>query len=348
MIDNEVMEEAYGKINTKSFLNTFIYTKLGDNGESSEQDLLFFIKSGTRINKNSKAFEQIKADVKVRQTTAVLYRVLMLDSVELVMANKELPSSFKVFYDRDIKYPDKKANRVFIDVTGLIRYNNGMFYCKEIDKFCAYLMGALVLLTYYNDPGRLITNANIVRYSAQCYTKLFTGVLDSLRVSNYTDNKLKISFIVIIFFLYNLVGKDLESSEKLAANILSINPRDASAYTYYYDATDDMVNIDVFIRFLAEMFKMNGLTTDVFINRWIMMYGKGTMYGCELFPMFLIMMTNTYSGAYVNGSGQKTIENYCSREMVTLATTLLRAGADLYDKGFHYESALRDDLDSKK
>lgn len=330
----------------KTFAGTFIYSMKDESGHDTESALLDFILNASRVNKKSDAFAEIINQVKVRQTTAVLLRVLMLDNVVLCIGTKELPASFKVFEAKDVKSINK-AKTLFIDVTGLIKLQNGYFACKEIDKLCAYLMAATVTLVYNDNTLRITTNASIVKESTICFMKLFCAVLDNLRVINFDENRNKIAYIVAVYFLYNMVGKDIKLARVSAANLSPADPRECPAYDLYYNENTDMENIDTFVKFLAETFKLKGLTTDVFISRWIMLYGTGTMYGTELLPNFLTIITNAYSGSYINR--QKMIENICGKDMVDLSTTLLRVGADVYDKGFTYTAVGKTDLaDLKK
>lgn len=325
----------------KTFANTYIYTLKDESGHTTEGALLEFILKSERINKTSEAFASVLNDIKVRQTTAVLYRVLMMDQVVLCFNTKELPASFKVFTAKDLKDQTKKK-KVFIDLTGLVKFKNGYFVCKETDKLCAYLMTALVNLLYYTNPAKITTNTSILRSSTICFSKLFCGVLDNLRVINYEENKTKIAYISAVYYLYNLVGKDIKSARSTAASVIGLPVKDASAYDIYYDEEVNFVSINSFIQFLAETFKLKDLTTNVYIARWIFIYGKGTMYGVELLPSFLSLLMNAFSGSYINN--QKMIENICAQDMVDVSTMILRVGADTFDKGFTYDVHAREEL----
>ena len=329
----------------KNYGDTFIYSKKDTNGNSAEQNLLEFVLKSDRIDKNSDAFKPVREAIKTRQTTAVLYRMLMNDMVILCIGTKELPASFKVFEAKDLRAA-KKDRKIFIDVTGLVKLNNGYFVCKEIDKLCAYLSGALINAIYYEDPNRLLNNAAIIKSSSFCYTKMFVGILDYLRITGYADNAAKITYIVATYYLYNLMDKDIKSARATAANLVGINIKEAEGYNFYYDYEKDFEDINIFVTFLADTFKLKGLSTDVFIDRWIYLYGKGTMYGAEIFPAFIIVLAYAYSGSYINN--QKRIETTCSRDMVTVVTTVLNSGSEMFDKGFHYESAFeREELADK-
>ena len=331
----------------KTFANTFIYSKTDDNGRSTEQALIEFIlkssKDRTRLNKNSTAFKPILAAIKERQKTAVLFRVLMNPNVVLAISptGKELPASFKVFCAQDVAATDKKK-KIFIDVTGLIKEESGYFNCKDIDKLCAYLFGAAVMGTYYYDNPKITNNANIVKGSAECFVKMFCGVLDGLRVINYTENSTKIKYIAAVYYLYNLVQKDLNTAEQMAIAVAGIDAKTANAYRFYYEE-EHLENINTLINHLTQTFNMKGLTTDVYINKWLNMYGNGTMYGTELMPSFLIIMTNVYSGSYINRAN--TIEAMCGRTMVSLCETLLRVTGEYYDKGAVYSRVDGGDVD---
>lgn len=330
----------------KSYANTFIYSKKDESGHDTELALIKFIKMSQRVNKNSEAFKTIQNEIKVRQKTAILYRVLMMEDVVLCINDKELPASFKVFQANDIAVVGVQKPKVFIDVTGLLKLANGFYVCKEIDKLCTYLFDALIYLLYYQNNARIVSNTSIVKTSAVCFAKLFVNVFDNLRVIGFAENRAKITYIATVYYLYNIMQKDISSAQKTASAVLSMNVKDTYAFDFYYNYKTDFENIDTFVTFLADTFKLKGMETDIFISRWITLYGKGTMYGLELLPPFLCIIANAYSGAYVNN--QKTIELICNREMIELSTTILRIGADSYDRGFKYESCLRDDLTERK
>ena len=320
----------------KTYNDTYIYNKSADSEGSMERSLIEFIRTSNRINKNSSAFEQIKNQVKVRQTTAVLYRILMNNNVILCEGKAEAPASFKVFTAKDILTDKKK--KVFIDVTGLFKLNNGMYFCKEVDKLCAYLIMALVQFLYYDNNQRLIDNNVVAKSSMDCFIRLFTGILDNLRVANFAENRNKISYIAGVYYGYAVMCKPLDSARKYAISVTGTNVKDASGYDYWYKL-EDFKDINTFITFLTDSFHLNGLTTGVFLTRYMQIYGKGTIFGLELLPSFISTITNAYSGSFINS--QKTIEKFCGREMINLSTEILRLGAEIYSTGFTYETNVK-------
>lgn len=323
----------------KTFANTYIYSKKDENGKTTEQELINYIlkssQAKTRINKNSTAFIPVANMVKERQKTAVLYRMLMNPDVVLAISptGKELPSSFKVFESVDLASTNKRK-RIFIDCTGLIKYEDGYFQCKEIDKLCTYLFNAVVIGTYYEDSLKITNNSQIVKSSTWCFTKMFCAVLDQMRVVNYNENRLKIAYITACYFSYALLQKDVDSSTVVASNAAEIDTKTAKAYNIYFNEDEHFQSIDTFITYLADMFKLKGLNTGIYVNKWLTMYGNGSLYALELLPSFLTVITSAYSGAYVNR--QNIIESICGKELVTLSEALLRVGANVFDKGFTY------------
>ena len=71
---------------------------------------------------------------------------------------------------------------------------------------------------------------------------------------------------------------------------------------------------------------LNKLTLDTIVEKWMYVYGTGTVFALELFPAFSNMITDSFVGAYINN--QKTIEKVAGTGMVTFTKTILTIGAD--------------------
>ena len=321
---------------TKNFKDCYLYYMTNSSGDAVESLLYSFLIKGQRINYADQSFKPVRDELKSRVTAAVLYRMLQKGAVTLVTNDVELPASFKVMYAKDIKSPGKKST-VFMDMTGLIHYNNGIFTCKDIDKFSTYLIGALVNYLYYKTPDKIIRNANLQKYSVSAFVKMFAGVLDYLRVTGYMENREKILYIAGVYFAYSVIGLDVNQAKNVSQAANKISTKDASSFDYFYVVEDDFENIDTFITSLANTFKLTGLTTSIIVEKWLFRYGKGSMFALELYPAFLSTMGYAYSGTYVNN--WKGIESVCGRDMVDLVNLILRIGADEFQGGFTYESA---------
>ncbi len=319
----------------KTFADCAIYAKVDEAGFSTERALITFIMSADRIDISSNAFKGVVSQLKSRAQSAVVIRMLQQGNVVLGIASKELSPSMKVFYAKDIK-AGNKSKKVFVDVTGIITLENGFFVCKNIDKFAAYLLGVLIMETYYTDPNKFISNGALQKLSTTSFIKLYCALLNELRMPGYINNKAKIQYIVGVYFAHTVMGLELPQARLVASSAMSMNKQEAATIDFYY-SEDDLKNIYAFTESITKTFKLKDLTTDGLINKWIYAYGKGTMYALELYPAFLTLVMYAYSGSYINN--MKRIESVLKGELVEIANIVLRVGNDAYAKGFKYESA---------
>ena len=322
----------------KSYANSYLYTRI----PNYERNILEYVMKAERIDKNSEAFSGIIADTKRRQTSAVLSRVLMRDDVVLCTYTKPLPASFKVFACKDVR--NDGSLKVFIDCSGLVVLKNGFLVCNKIDILCTYLLSAMTMLVYHSEPLRLVNNSTIVQSGTECFVSLSSHIFDYLRLNGYAENRIKIAYILAMYFQVSLLGLDRgdNSTKNLAAKVAGVQLRDINAMEIYY-SDEDLLNIDTLLNSITKTFKTNGMTTDVFVEKWNWFYGTGTHFACELFTAFATMITNAYCGSYINN--QKTIEKCCGRSMVEFTNAILRVGSETIDNGFRYESSIdRDSL----
>lgn len=314
----------------KTYDNSYLFNS---QMEKHHRVLMEFILKADRIDKNSDAFKGIIEAVKRQQTSAVLYNVLMRNDVVLCIHNPELSRAFKVFEAKDLKFKD--GPKVFIDVTGLIKLNDGYFDCKKIDVFITYLFGALSYILYRQNPVKLVNNSNLSISGTECFVALFDYIIDYLRIIGFSANKSKISYLAGLYFLYHMMGKDLDNYTKnIAAKVAGLSANEIKAYDLYLtNYEEDFKDIHNFISMISELFKLKGLTEEVFISKWIYLFGTGTEFATELFTSLSVMITNAYCGSYV--LNQKQIEKCCGSSMVKYAAALLKIGTDELDnRGF--------------
>ena len=274
--------------------------------------------------------------VKREQRSSVLYSILQRDDVVLCIRTPELPRAFKVFEAKDVRV--KNASKVFIDVTGLIKLNGNYFDCKNISVLVTYLFGALTYILYRENPIKLTNNSNITIAGTECYVAVVNYIIDYLRIIGYSANKDKILYLTGLFYLYNLMGKDLDNySKNIAAKIAGLSTSNLRSYDLYFEEEKDFKNIDTFITLIADTFKLKGLTTEVFMHQWIYLMGEGTQFCTELFTSFSILITNAYCGSYV--VNQKQIERCCGKSMVNYSLALLKLGSEeIENKAYWGES----------
>ena len=328
-------------IEQKTFSDSYVYNyDKNANGRPITKEinrkLIEYVTSAERIDKNSEAFQGIKQEVKRQQSFTLLYSVLMRDDVVLMINNVELPRAFKVFEAIDLKEVGKKR-KVFIDATKLLELSNGYYKCNNIFQFITYLTESVTYLLYRNEPISLLNNSNITIAATECYIGCFSFILDYLRIIGYSESRSKIQYLAGLFFQYNLMGKELNNYTKnVAAKIAKISSQEIKQYELYYEP-ENFTNIDTFISMIADTFKLKGLTTEVFITRWIFHFGRGTEYGIDLFTSFCNMINAAYCGAYI--VNQKQIEKSCGSSMVKLTTEIMSVGSSSLDKSYWSENA---------
>jgi hypothetical protein len=325
----------------KTFSDSYVYNyDKNSNGKLIAKEinakLIEYITTAERIDKKSEAFEGIKQEVKRQQSFSLLYSILMRDDVVLMVNTIEMPRAFKVFEAIDLKEVGKKR-KVFIDVTKLLELSNGFYKCNNIFQFITYLSESVTYLLYRNDPIKFMNNSNVTISATECYVSCFSFILDYLRIIGYSESRTKIQYLAGLFFMHNLMGKDIDNYVKnTAAKIAKIGPTEIKQYELYYDK-EDFENIDTFVSMIAETFKLKGLTTEVFITRWIFHFGRGTEYGIDLFTSFCNMIVAAYCGAYV--VNQKQIEKGCGRSMIKLTTGIMDIASGSLDKSYYSENA---------
>ena len=326
----------------RTFSDSYVYNydKNGNGkliAKEINRKLIEYINSAERItDKNSEAFSGIRQDVKRQQSSSLIYSILMRDDVVLMINNVEMSKAFKVFEAIDITEEGKKR-KVFIDVTKLIEFKNGYYVCKNIFTFITYLTNAAVYLLYRNNYVALTNNSDITLAATECYVNCFSFVLDYLRIIGYSESRRKIQYLTGLFFLCNIMGKDLDNyARNVAAKIAKVSNQEIKSYELYYDP-EDFINIDTFLDMLVESFKLKGLTTETFITRWMFHFSKGTEYAIDLFTSFCVMILSAYSGTYI--VNQKQIEKCCGRAMVRLSNDILKVGTTEMDRSYWSEDA---------
>lgn len=329
-------------IKPKNFSQCYLYGLTNSEGDVVEKNLFEFLMTAQRINVADQSFRVILNELKGRVNNAIVIRMLQQGNVVLAIAKKEVPASFKVMAAKDPK--DGRKEKIFVDVTGLITYQNGFFVCKEIDRLATYMLGVMTYQIYTKDPNKLIRNGAIQKYSISSFVKMFGAELDYLRLTGYINNRNRIQYIAGVYFGVSVMGLDISAARKTATSVVAtigqFNTTEAKSADYYYE-DDELKNINTFITSLAKTFKLEGLTTDIFVDRWIYLYGKGSHFGLELYPVFLNTVIYAYSGTYLNN--MKRIESVLGRDMIDLTNSVIKIGNDMFAMGFRYESSVSKD-----
>jgi len=310
----------------KTYAATYLYGQYSE----YEKQIFSFIMTGSEIDKNTSDFDDIKYEIKRRQVSNSLVKVLESKDIILVSNEKPLSKAFKVFCAKDIKGPDKRKLKIFIDCSNIIKKNEetGRYICTSIDVFISYLVSAMHIKIYYMDENRLVSNSKIMSVGAAAFASLFTHVVDYVcKISAMPAAKNKCMYMTALYYLSNLLGKDhtLEGCRKIAKKISGLSDRDAGIVDIQLKS-ESMLNIKYFVEAIADILHLNKLTLDVVVERWMSIYGTGTIFSIEFFPAFASMITDAYVGAYINN--QKTIEKIAATNMIEFTKTILAIGAE--------------------
>lgn len=316
--------EAGEKQAVKNYADTYLYSK-----GKYEKKIFEFLMHSEYVNKSDPSFEDIKFDVKKRQVTSSLIKVLESNQTKLCISDNGMPRAFKVFVAKDVR--GDKSLKVFIDVTGLIKMDNGryVYSSNDIDILISYLLSGMNAKIYYSDPSKLTNRATLIDEGLKCFTAMFYYIIDYLRVGSTDNAKAKVMYLSSKYYQICLLGKDEgESVENRALKISGLSENEATMINIILEnVPEPYKNIDTFIRAISQVLRVNTLTIDVFIDKWMWLYGPGSQFATELYPAFATMIIYAYVGAYLNN--QKTIEKVVGRPMVDFVGELFKVGSEL-------------------
>lgn len=306
------------------------------------KEIFDYLMRAQRVNKNDNGFSDIVFDVKRQAAASILMKVLLSDKVVLLIDSKGMSRAFKVLYKKDPKDGKLGKKKVFIDCTGLIKYENGTYSCGAISTLISYLFTAMTYIIYENMPKAILSNATIMKTGAGAFADLMMFVLSYLKVPvTDGDNKEKMSFVLAEYFQVCVAGKENgEVVYNLAKSVSGIKEKKTCDHYHilFNNTLDPACTFDKFLAKFAEVFldQKEGaispknrakLTTDAFAQRWMTCYGPSTFLGLEVFVPFSEILTDVYVGGYLNQ--QNTIEKVVGgKNVVKFANELLKVGSE--------------------
>ena len=306
----------------KLYSNTYLFNKYPE----YQKQMFKFMMEAEQISKVGDAFADVRYEVKSRQVSNSLSRVLDSNNVILLRSEESMGKNFKVFTAKDIK-GDHKV-KAFIDCSGLISKNDkGNWACYNPDILVAHLTNAMTALIYQVSETKIINNTDVVQYGARCFSALFTHIIDYLgKISIMSSNKSKCQYLAAVYYQVNIMGKDLnDGTRAIARKISGISEREEDIIRIGIPTgVDPYNNIKFFVETVAHVLKLNSVTLDTVLEKWMYIYGIGTAFALEFFPAFSAMLTDAYVGCYLNN--QKTIEKIVGRDMAEYTKTILRIG----------------------
>ena len=208
-----------------------------------------------------------------------------------------------------------------------ITERDGFYVPKKIDEFVAQLVDAMIYLIYYADPDRMITNARLVQDSTKAFVDLFTYVLDYLRISGFNENRGRIMYLAAIYFQVSVLYKNEinDAIRSVAMKVSGLDKRQADiAEIFMTEPEKQLLDIDRFIKFISKAFKLNDLTTELVVDKWLYLFGTGYQFSLEIAPAFFKLITDTYAGAYINR--QKNIEKVLGKSIISVTKDIFEIG----------------------
>jgi hypothetical protein len=306
------------------------------------KEIFNYLMNAHRVDKSVSGFSDIVYEVKRQAAASILMKVLLSDKVVLLIDSKGMSRAFKVMYHKDPKIGKSVKRKVFIDCTGIIKYENGVYTCTKVSTLISYLFAAMTYIIYENMPKAIISNNTIMKSGTGAFVDLMLYILSYLKVPvTDADNKEKMSFVLAEYYQVCVVGRENgEMVYNLAKSVSGITEKKTcDHYHILFNSTlTPECNFNIFLAKFAEVFlgQKEGavtpknrakLTTDSFAQRWMTSYGPSTFLGLEVFVPFSQMLTDVYIGGYLNQ--QNTIEKVVGgKTIVKFANELLKVGSE--------------------
>lgn len=312
----------------KSLSDTFLYGKMPD---YNSQIYKFIVKS-TRIDAKAAEFADVLFDIKRRRVSDSLSKIITSKNVVLAITDgvsvMPLPKALRVFVAKDPK--DNGKTKLFVDCSQFIKFSNGIYDCTNIDWFVSYIIAGTTSYIYAMMPQRLLLDSSIISDGCECFMRLFSHTIDYMyKITSVQTIKKRVDYLAAMYYQFNLLCKDLTSESQVrivknnAIKIADIQTKDARVVDMLIQE-HDFDNIDTFLKAVARICELKDMKIDAFVSIWQKNFGTGTVFGLEYFPVFSMMLTNTYIGGYLDN--QITIEKQCGSAMVAFVKTILKIG----------------------
>lgn len=279
------------------------------------------ILNARRIDKDTTEFaEDVGLEIKRSKAPIYLLKILTSKNTHLLLPEDPMPKPIRVFAAKDIK-GNKKMN-AFIDCSSIITEANNNRYKVNPSILIAYLLSAKHNMMYYGIPGAFSTKSQLVLLETRAYAKLFTHVIDYLgNISVIPENREKMLYLASKFFLYNqLKLTDDNRVNEIAMKVADITESQQNLFNIATEGKD-VKTLPGFVDTVKTVFKMEKLTLSLVIEKWMFLYGSATVLALEFLPSFLTMITDAYSGVYLNN--QKSIEKMLAKDLVELGKMLI-------------------------
>lgn len=265
-----------------------------------ETKLLAYIKHSEELDKSTDKFYYVLNSFK-HSYPKWLYKFVASDRCVFFIPNKNFPvvKAFNAFAITKGKNKNQHLaiiNAHLLDVH--LKSNAYVLNSNTESAMMGYSVSAATHYTYLMKPTVYTANSKIVVNGGEAFARLVNHILHYLyKINSITALKEKVNLFSKIYFYRNLMRFDMEKALKLAKKDTTVTDHEIALLNA--DEPEAYENIDVFINnVLAKLPGLEKLTTAIFLEKWISLYGVGTEFAMEILPAFLTLFTNLYVSAY--------------------------------------------------
>lgn len=297
---------------TKSYSDCYLYNKY----PMYNKILFEAMMHSEFIDKDVDSFKDVEYEVKRTKVSEGLIRVLKSPKTVLLIPDKPLPKPFASFVAIDPR--SKKERKLFIDTTNCINKTDKGYIVNDI-RLISHLIGGYFEMYYLSYGSSKAYTHNGLITESQCFSALFTHIIDYIgKISIVDGARDKCLYLSSRYFFEGIYGVDVDRSRKISAKYAGIS--DSKEAIYFMNSDDDketFTDINKFVKLIKNTFKLDKLTLDILVEKWMFLYGPSTVFALEYGPAFVKMIIDAYIGSYLNN--QKTIEKVCGKNMVVMA-----------------------------
>ena len=305
---------------TKTYSDCLLYNQYSN----YQVVLVDTITNADRIDKTEKIFEDVVYEIKRSRTDASIMKVLMSDNSILVYPNSVMPKAMKVFVAKDIL--KDKQHKAFIDVSNIITKSPDGYKVHDT-ALLSHLINAKFSM-YYTVNNRLVDKPALNLLACRNFAALYTHIVDYLgKISIIEYAKDRCLYYTARYFAESVLTMDDGAARSIAIKISGITDVKEGLYDNSienYEAENKVYplnNIKEFSKFIGWIFKLEDFRFDTLLEKWMYLYGPGTLFSLEYYPALAATITDAYCGAYLNN--QKTIEKICGKDMIEFAKQVI-------------------------
>lgn len=179
-----------------------------------------------------------------------------------------------------------------------IKSNKYVLNSSSESIMMGYIVSAFNSYTYLMNPSVFTKNAVVSKDGAHIFANFISHVLHYMyKIRSIPKVANEVTHMAKMYYYVNIMRYDVNKAVELVNRTTDLT----SSHIAVINADDPGVYVDIntFVtKALATIPVMNKLTTALFVEKWIQLFGVGTEFALELLPAFLTMLTNQYVSSY--------------------------------------------------